>query len=307
MLAFEMGCSDDSSSKDTSAFEADDPGECNDGADNNRDGRFDCADEGCATSPVCAGSNTDPDTATNTPSDSDPDSNTTPATGTDSGTGTVTGTETETDTGTGNEFIPAGEGWLHTEGNQILSEDGSVFRERGANIHDTRNCGACYNPNVAAVRAVEQRLGSPNHIIAVQGTRAYGKFLQYYPNHPITAGNGEDIVYEVHVYYGNDGDKWDYRWKTPAETLPVIIGEFAEVYESWDTLSLEDCDNMMMEAEALDIPWLAWTFHAACGNPLITSDNNCESTVTLTPTSGWGELIYNRLNMPWGSTESALP
>ena len=35
-------------------FEGDDPGECSDGADNDRDGKFDCDDEDCAGSPDCA-------------------------------------------------------------------------------------------------------------------------------------------------------------------------------------------------------------------------------------------------------------
>jgi len=440
ILAFEMGCSSsDSDKKDRSLYEGDDPGECNDGADNNRDGKFDCDDAGCANSKPCTGSDTDPDSNTTITTGSETDSGTSSTATTDAD--TDTDTKTEDDSSTGSEtvtvVVPAGEGWLRTEGNQILSEDGSVFRGRGANVHDTRNCGACYNPNVAgvnrridelvdvwganflrlcleshepsedpvndaeymqdiieivehigtkpgvyvlaslwwdatvdatelkipaatvvpiweklveklapyshvmfglvneptgvhssdtvevddddvevweamnntvaAIRAVEARVGSPKHLIAVQGTRAYGKFLQYYPNHPITAGEGENIVYEVHVYYGNDGDKWEYRWKTPAETLPVIIGEFAEVYESWDTLSLEDCDKMIIDAEALDIPWLAWTFHTNCGNPLINADNSCEANVNISPTSGWGELIYNRLHTPWGSQDSALP
>jgi hypothetical protein len=34
-------------------FEGDNPGECADGADNDRDGRFDCGDEGCTGAPAC--------------------------------------------------------------------------------------------------------------------------------------------------------------------------------------------------------------------------------------------------------------
>ena len=35
-------------------YEGDEPGECTDRADNDRDGKFDCNDEGCAGSPDCA-------------------------------------------------------------------------------------------------------------------------------------------------------------------------------------------------------------------------------------------------------------
>ncbi len=38
---------------------------------------------------------------------------------------------------------PAVADWLHVDGNQILHEDGSLFRGRGAHIFDTRQCGTC--------------------------------------------------------------------------------------------------------------------------------------------------------------------
>jgi hypothetical protein len=42
-------------SEENKDFEGDDPGECSDGADNDRDGLFDCDDEGCAGAPSCGG------------------------------------------------------------------------------------------------------------------------------------------------------------------------------------------------------------------------------------------------------------
>lgn len=44
-------------------------------------------------------------------------------------------------------------GWLHTSGNHILKDDGTVWVGRGANIHDTRSCNACTfaAPSVAEV------------------------------------------------------------------------------------------------------------------------------------------------------------
>ena len=41
------------------AFEGDEPGDCTDRADNDRDGLFDCEDDGCAGSPDCAGDDDD--------------------------------------------------------------------------------------------------------------------------------------------------------------------------------------------------------------------------------------------------------
>ena len=49
------GClgSDNDSENDVVLYEGDEPGECSDGADNDKDGLFDCDDDQCAGSPVC--------------------------------------------------------------------------------------------------------------------------------------------------------------------------------------------------------------------------------------------------------------
>lgn len=74
------------------------------------------------------------------------------ATQTAGNTDTATQTADDSDTGTGQ---PAVTGlWLHTSGNSILKSDGTPFRGRGANIHDTRSCWACAygEPNVEEVK-----------------------------------------------------------------------------------------------------------------------------------------------------------
>ena len=47
---------------DEPEFEGDDPGECGDGADNDRDGFFDCDDQDCFGAPECGGGDDDDDT-----------------------------------------------------------------------------------------------------------------------------------------------------------------------------------------------------------------------------------------------------
>jgi outer membrane protein assembly factor BamB len=74
-------------SEDDGEYEGDEAGECEDGADNDQDGDFDCADTDCQGAPVCTGDddNADDDTADDdsqgdddsTPGDDDDD--TTPA------------------------------------------------------------------------------------------------------------------------------------------------------------------------------------------------------------------------------------
>jgi hypothetical protein len=56
-------------------YEGDSPGECTDAADNDRDGYFDCDDNGCWNSPDCGG-DTDTDSDSDSDADSDADSDT---------------------------------------------------------------------------------------------------------------------------------------------------------------------------------------------------------------------------------------
>ena len=89
LLAFQVGCN--AGLEGTNArWEGQYPGECIDGADNDRDGLFDCDDPDCVDAPGCQ-SDTDADTDTDTDADTD----------TDTDTGTGTDADTDTDTGTG--------------------------------------------------------------------------------------------------------------------------------------------------------------------------------------------------------------
>src|SRR6185436_10840445 len=58
-----VSCSDGDSGP-AEAYEGDAAGECDNGADDDRDGFFDCDDNGCMGSSVCAGSESDADTDT---------------------------------------------------------------------------------------------------------------------------------------------------------------------------------------------------------------------------------------------------
>ena len=54
------------------------------------------------------------------------------------------------------------------------------------------DCWTAMNNAVAAIRAVEDP--SPPHLVAVQGTGAWARRLDYYVDHPITAGGGDNIA-----------------------------------------------------------------------------------------------------------------
>jgi hypothetical protein len=156
-------------------------------------------------------------------------------------------------------------------------------------------CWNAMNDTVAAIRAVEDGYGTPHHVIAVQGTGDKGRRLDYYLGHPIAAGGGENIVYETHVYDPATG--FQTLFIGPAQTLPVIIGEFGPVDGS---MTLADCEELMVQARANDIPHLAYTFHMRCGiNTLVDySAGGCGEDMALDPTE-WGTTLQTHLTTPW--------
>ena len=60
-----------SCSSDVEEFEGDEAGECEDRADNDRDGQFDCDDDGCSWSPSCSGADGDADADADAPTCTD--------------------------------------------------------------------------------------------------------------------------------------------------------------------------------------------------------------------------------------------
>ncbi|MFH2010825.1 MAG: cellulase family glycosylhydrolase [bacterium] len=155
-------------------------------------------------------------------------------------------------------------------------------------------CWAAMNDTVQAIRDVEDAAGSPHHIVAVQGTRAWARVLDYYVANPITAGGGDNVAYETHVY-DPTADFAD-RFETPSQTLPVVIGEYGPASGYMD---LVDCQNLMDSADTLQVPHLAWTFHMRCPPNLLVenSGGGCGVDMALEPTE-WGQLLMDHLATP---------
>ena len=153
------------------------------------------------------------------------------------------------------------------------------------------------NETVAAIRSVE-RPDRP-HVIAVQATREWGRQLDYYVEHPITAGGGVNVVYETHPY--NRPARFEALVTRPAKKLPVIIGEFGWLVDKDVTMHEADTVALMDLAEREGIPWLAWTFHTNCPPNLLEAHaGTCGVGVSLAP-SAWGRLVKDRLARPWGA------
>jgi hypothetical protein len=151
------------------------------------------------------------------------------------------------------------------------------------------------NDTVAAIREVENP--ERRHLVAVQGTREWGRVLDYYIDHPITAGGGVNVVYETHPY--DRKTRFASLVERPAHKLPVIIGEFGAQQDKDVTMFPEDCVALMDLAERLDIPWLAWTFHPNCPpNLLVRHEGSCGVGLPLLA-SEWGRLVKERLAHEW--------
>ena len=158
------------------------------------------------------------------------------------------------------------------------------------------DCWEAMNNAVAAIREEEENAGAPHqHIITVQGTRNWARYLGYYVDHPITAGGGTNIAYETHCY--DHQDQFAERFINPSEHIPVVIGEFGPaVIGEVLYMTLEECQLMMDEAEDLQIPYTAWSFHQRCPPALLvdSAGSGPGFGMAIVPT-GWGELLMDQL------------
>lgn len=151
------------------------------------------------------------------------------------------------------------------------------------------------NETVSAIRSVERP--GRFHIVTVQGTREWGRNLDYYVDHPITAGHGTNVAYETHVY--NRPARFDELVVRPAKKLPVIIGELGPQQDKDVTMFPEDCTQLMDIAEKMDVPWIAWSFHNNCPpNLVVERKGTCIANASLEPTA-WGRMVKSRLAHPW--------
>jgi hypothetical protein len=151
------------------------------------------------------------------------------------------------------------------------------------------------NDTVLAIRGVERR--GRHHVITVQGTREWGRSLDYYVEHPITAAGGVNIAYETHVY--DRASRFEELVARPARRLPVIVGELGPQKDAHVTMLPSDCEALFDLAERIDVPWIAWTFHNNCPpNLLVDRANTCAAGAPLEP-SAWGRMVKARLARPW--------
>jgi hypothetical protein len=159
----------------------------------------------------------------------------------------------------------------------------ALSNEPGGSVKTDATISSAMNHAVGVIRAEEDKLGVPHHLVSVQGN-GYTSQLKMYtatPS-PITHDN---VVYELHYYPGLAGETpSNYQY---ADTLPMIIGEYG------DFTSSVPQSGFYTDMEAKMIPNLAWDFDpfSGCAPDLL---NVTHSATMLQPTS-WGMSVQTYL------------
>jgi hypothetical protein len=156
-----------------------------------------------------------------------------------------------------------------------FASDGFVLfgltNEPGGNSQSNATIKAAMSHAVGVIRAEEDRLGVPHHIVSVQGNN-WTSDISFYASSPLPYDN---VVYEVHGYPPPTAS---YTYSN----IPVILGEYGSLTSSSQAAFYAD-------VEAKQIPNLAWDFdsYSNCSPDLV---NVTTSATQLTPTA-WGNIV----------------
>lgn len=144
-----------------------------------------------------------------------------------------------------------------------------ITNEAGGNQRSDAVIRAAMEHAVGVIRAEEDRLGVPHHIVSVQGNDWTSDISQYAAS-PLAY---DDVVYEVHGYPPTTAS---YTYAN----IPVIIGEYG---------TLSDSAAFFADLEAKQIPNLAWDFDpfSDCAPDLLEITHDASM---LTP-SAWGATV----------------
>jgi hypothetical protein len=158
-----------------------------------------------------------------------------------------------------------------------------LTNEPGGNKLSNATIGAAMDHAVGTIRAEEDRLGLPHHIVTVQGN-GWSSDLSFYaatPS-PITHDN---VAYELHYYPGLSGQTATAY--SLSSKLPLVIGEYGDFNSSAPQSAF------YADMESKMIPSLAWDFepYSNCAPDLV---NVTTSATNLSPTA-WGTSVQNYL------------
>jgi hypothetical protein len=145
-----------------------------------------------------------------------------------------------------------------------------LTNEPGGKKLSNATISAAMDHAVATIRAEEDKLGTPHHIVSVQG-QGWTSDISFYGSKPLARDN---VVYEVHGYPPST-DSYTYS------NIPVIIGEYG-------TLS-GDGSAFFADVDSKNLSSLAFDFEpfSDCAPDLLTVNH---SATQLQPTA-WGNTV----------------
>jgi hypothetical protein len=154
-----------------------------------------------------------------------------------------------------------------------------LTNEPGGNARSDATIAAAMDHAVGTIRAEEDKLGVPHHLVSVQGN-GYSSEFKFYTATPAPITH-DNVVYELHYYpSAGGGTSSQYQYST---TLPMIVGEYG------DFSTQAPQSGFYADMESKMIPNLAWDFDPMSGcAPDLLKVTHDESM--LQPTT-WGSSV----------------
>jgi hypothetical protein len=150
-----------------------------------------------------------------------------------------------------------------------------LTNEPGGNTQNVATEAAALGHAVGTIRAEEDRLGVPHHIVSVQGS-GWASDVSHYANNPLPYDN---VVYEIHGY-PPPSSAYTYS------NIPVIVGEYGSLSDSSQAAFYADLERKHISS-------LAWDFepYSNCAPDLLNTNG---SSTNLQPSS-WGTIVQSYL------------
>jgi hypothetical protein len=150
-----------------------------------------------------------------------------------------------------------------------------LTNEPGGNTLSNATLSAAMDHAVGTIRAEEDKLGVPHHIVSVQGNN-WTSDISFYAKTPLARDN---VVYEVHGYPPSMAS---YTYPN----IPVILGEYGSVTSSISS-------TLYADLESKKIPNLAWDFDAFsnCAPDLLSVTHSA----TMFTATAWGMIVQSYL------------
>ena len=173
--------------------------------------------------------------------------------------------------------FPTGTDAVYTALVDTFAQDSYVLfgltNEPGGNKLAPAKIAAAMSHAVGVIRAEEDHLGVPHHLVSVQGN-GWTSDISFYATTPLPY---DGVVYEVHGYPPATSS---YTYSN----IPVIVGEYG---------SLTDSTSFYADLESKQVPSLAWDFdpYSDCTPDLLTVN---QSATNLVP-STWGATVQKYL------------